>query len=886
MYVSDNVKYKTRPDLCIANEYFESCFIEIEKNNQKNSIAGVIYRSHTPIDDFIHNIGPVLEKINKEKKSCYIMGDFNIDLLKDDMHRPTHDYLDLIYANSFIPSIFKPTRKTENTATIIDNILTNECKCIHSAILVTDISDHLPTIFSSNSGEKYKNDSNKYYFSRSYTDANIEYFKKRLSNVNWVDILDGNDPNQDYSSFVKTFSDLYNECIPMKKCKIKKKNNPQSPWITKGLLKSINIKNKLYKQYLKCPDKNRLQKFKTYRNKLNNLIRKSKREYYYNKFHSVRNNMQQTWKTINCIIGRGKSKKQQCKFKTENNDHITDPNIIASHFNNFFVNIGPKLASKIHHDGKHFYEYLTDPLSTSMYLAPVVEMDIIKIVNKFNPKKSPGHDDIGNFIVKRVINVIAEPLCTIFNLSLSTGIVPDDLKLAKVVPIYKKDAPDVFSNYRPVSVLPCFSKILERLVFNRCMAYIDKSNILNKKQFGFRPNHSTYMAIIDLVDKVCNAVEKSETTIGIFLDLSKAFDTIDHDILLYKLEYYGFRGIVYDWFKDYLNNRKQFVSYQSVKSDFSNIRCGVPQGSILGPLLFILYINDITATSSVLEFILFADDTTILYSNPKLENNIDVVNKELLEVNNWVKANKLSVNASKTNYMILGTQNATCKYADNVKIALDGMILDRVNKTKFLGLVIDENLTWKYQIDAISKTISRNIGVLNKLKYFVPDQILYTLYCTLVMPYVNYGILLWGNAANVYLEKIFKLQKWALRTISNSHYRCHSSPLFSKYNVMNVFDCYKLDLSIFMYKHYSSRLPCVFNNYFIKHTEIHNYHTRNAQDYSMPKTKKAFSQRSIRNTGPRQWNSLDQHLKLSKSVNHLRNQLKSKFISSYQVIIE
>ncbi len=187
------------------------------------------------------------------------------------------------------------------------------------------------------------------------------------------------------------------------------------------------------------------------------------------------------------------------------------------------------------------------------------------------------------------------------------------------------------------------------------MNYFDKNNILNEKQFGFRSNHSTYMAIIDLVDKITNAVEKNESTLGIFLDLSKAFDTIDHKILLYRLEYYGVRGIVLEWIKSYIQNRKQFVRYQTCDSDYKHIKYGVPQGSILGPLLFILYINDITSTTSLFEMILFADDTTLLYSHPNISSKINCINKELCEISNWFKANKLSVNANKTNNMILGT---------------------------------------------------------------------------------------------------------------------------------------------------------------------------------------------------------------------------------------
>ena len=253
------------------------------------------------------------------------------------------------------------------------------------------------------------------------------------------------------------------------------------------------------------------------------------------------------------------------------------------------------------------------------------------------------------------------------------------------------------------------------------------------------------MAIIQLVDKINSAVERNKTTIGIFLDLSKAFDTIDHNILLYKLEHYGFRGIVLEWFKDYLSNRTQYVSYNKCESQSKQIVCGVPQGSILGPLLFILYVNDIVHTSKLLDFILFADDTTILYSSENISSKIRLINRELGEVSNWFKANKLSVNSSKTNYMVLDTPNMTSMndtYSTTAEVKTNQIILDdtkleRVQHAKFLGVLIDECLNWKSHIDYVSKIISRNIGVMNKLKYFIPIRILHV---------HEYGILVWGNA--------------------------------------------------------------------------------------------------------------------------------------------
>jgi len=238
-----------------------------------------------------------------------------------------------------------------------------------------------------------------------------------------------------------------------------------------------------------------------------------------------------------------------------------------------------------------------------------------------------------------------------FNLSISSGVCPNSLKIAKVIPIYKKDDSALVSNYRPISLLPSISKILEKIVHKRLYNFLNSNNLLIPNQYGFRKSHSTDYALIKLYDKIIHSLSNKEHTFGIFMDLSKAFDTINHEILINKLHNYGIRGTSLAWFKDYLKNRKQYVVYESEKSQELNITCGVPQGSILGPLLFILYINDIVKSSQLLTFIIFADDTNILYSHKDLNTAISTLNNELSKIQLWFKCNKLSLNIRKTNFM-------------------------------------------------------------------------------------------------------------------------------------------------------------------------------------------------------------------------------------------
>jgi hypothetical protein len=316
-------------------------------------------------------------------------------------------------------------------------------------------------------------------------------------------------------------------------------------------------------------------------------------------------------------------------------------------------------------------------------------------------------------VIKKTGSSIAVPLAHICNLSFICSQVPSGMKTAKVTPIYKSDAQDEFSNYRPISLLPNFSKILEKLMFNRMVEFLDKHKILYEHQYGFRQNYSTEYALIELSDKIAQSIDKKKLMIGIFVDLSKAFDTLNHEILLSKLAHYGIRGVSNEWFRSYLSNRNQFVVFNNVLSAKSKITTGVPQGSILGPLLFLLYINDICNSSQILHFILYADDTNIFYSSENINELCTTINNELRCVMQWFITNRLSVNIKKTNFVIFGTQ-AKIKYISKCKIFMENIEIVQTNTAKFLGVLIDSNLSWKCHIDYITKKVAKSVGIIKK----------------------------------------------------------------------------------------------------------------------------------------------------------------------------
>ena len=603
-------------------------------------------------------------------------------------------------------------------------------------------------------------------------DKNMKTFLTKLSKLDFQNVINCENVNTSYNLFTAIYQNTMIESFPLV-TKLCFKQAKHDPWITPDIITKAKIKSKLYKCKQINPSKSNSDKYKQFNNDFNKLKRTAKHTYYNNILETHKNDIKKTWVIINNVLGR-KGPPQTPAFMAFGNDKITCKKSIANTFNSFFLDSVSQILKNIPSTDKTFETYLPNPMKNSLFIDFVEPYDIQIAINEFKPKTSSGFDEISCKLLKLSAPYIIKPLVHIINTSFASGIVPDATKVAKVIPIFKGGDPCSASNYRPVSILPAFSKIFEKIMYMKTIKYLNKYNLLYTHQYGFRAKHNTLQPIIHLLDHIAKA-NSSKTvnyTLALFCDLSKAFDVIDHNILLHKLWNYGIRGTALKWYKSYLSNRTQFTNYCNFNSPRLNILQGVPQGSILGPLLFLIYVNDIGFSQNV-NIVSFADDTTMYMTSNSLSNLYAEANENIKDLYAWFSSNKLFLNANKTKYMIFSPPNIKVS-TSHLSIEINGNALERVSEEtegkyiKFLGIRMDEHLSWRYHTEYVSSKISRALFSIKQLKYALPTTCLCNLYKALIHLYISNGIQIWGNASQNYLNDIIRLQKRSIRIVDKA----------------------------------------------------------------------------------------------------------------------
>ena len=471
-------------------------------------------------------------------------------------------------------------------------------------------------------------------------------------------------------------------------------------------------------------------------------------------------------------------------------------------------------------------------------------------------------------------HIIAPIISHLINLYCQQGYFPNNLKLGCITPIYKSGDREKVNNYRPVCSLSPFSKIIEKAINNCMVKFIDKHNIFSKTQYGFRKNMGTDTALSNFTDTIQKALNEKKHTISVFLDLSKAFDVINHNILKMKLGYYGFRGKFLDFLMCFVRDRKYFVHVNGIDSETKIVNIGVPQGSTLGPLLFLLYVNDMAYISELLHLLQFADDSTITYSSHNLDIALEHMETEFRHILDWLAANKLIINLSKTHLMVFTNRVRP----QSISINANGHTINEITQTKFLGIILDNKLCWDAHIKHVTLKVSKTISLFRILKWTLPTNILKMLYYTMVFPYFNYCNAVWGGAANTHINQLVLLQKKCIRNICKVGYLDHTAPLFKELKILKIEQIFHINCGKFIYQCYNNINYADFRTRLVQHNDIHDYSTRNKYNLISQAGRLYQFDNSSLNAGISIWNKLPHKIKACKSFPVFKSNLKEHIL--------
>ena len=841
LYIHESLNVSVVEEISECSTNIECLFLKTTNTTQP-LILGVVYRPNDGNkDEFYEHLNSIFEQL--PKSGVFVMGDFNINLLSK---TACNKFEDCFLSGGFAPLISTFTHERPGTKkSCIDNILANSTdKVTLSGTISDNLTHHLPIFQFSNFKVKINDAIEKHVQYYDFSNQNVNNFVQNLAkDLEDIPVTDN------FEIFTDTFMTNLDKNCKLKVPRTTKRTPLNNPWITEGIIQACHRKHELKAEWKKTISKDKPngdqtlhQLFSTYRRTLKHIINTAKSSYRSKQIADNKEDKRKTWKIINEL--RGKSKQQMKPSFVIDNKRIIDRRIIANKFNEYFNSIAARLNESIAEIDisdtkfKSFQDYMSPQLNNSLALFNCTADEIMEIISDLDNNKS---SDIPVRVVKKASHIISPVLSEHFNNFMNDGVFPDVLKVGKVTPVYKKDDPEAIENYRPISTLPVFGKIFEKIIYTRLYSFLQSQNILHKNQYGFRKSHSTSHAINYSVTHINNYIKQRHHVLGIFIDLSKAFDTIDHSKLLFKLDKYGIRGMAHQLLKSYLSNRLQYTNTLGENSKKLTITYGVPQGSVLGPLLFLIYVNDITNCSNYADFILFADDTNIFVEGPTPKEAYHKANIVLKSVSTYMMHNKLHINMSKCCYIHFeppsGTKTDKTKpeEAASLTLKLNNIPLKKVTSTKFLGVIIDNKLSWGPHIKDLKRKLNYSISTLSRIKNCIPEDLHKDLYYTLFESHLTYCITVWGNVPQYQINELLVVQKKCIRILFGDfeaykdkfktcararslpkanqilgpefYKKEHTKPLFKKHGILAIQNLYSYHCFMEVFKILKFRTP-------------------------------------------------------------------------------
>ena len=807
-----------------------------------------------------------IENVFAISNNVILMGDFNINMLsRNNLTERVNEMCNIFHMKQLIKD---PTRVTPNSQTLIDLIfVSNTMGNLDSGIHSVGLSDHsLVYVILDIERTKHKSTVTKF---RSFRKFNEDKFREDLCNCNWDDITNNQNIERAWEDFRKTFNNICNKHAPF--ISVRRKING-APWITEEYLclarerDFFKRKHNLAGGEEEEKKKEYWKKYKYFRNKANIMNTKLKKTYYNNMIDKAGNDLKKTWKVMKDLLGnKNKSHNFECLI---DGDKIQNTEQLANEFNKHFSEVSHNYSPSI----GSMHDIDVNEMGTLKYLQCKFQFSeisieyVMKELQSLDCSKSVGVDGMHPKLLKCASEIISKPLAKIFNNSLNSSDIPIEFKTAKITPIHKGNSKIDINNYRPISVLPIPSKILERAVHDQFYKYLNDNFVLSDCQSGFRKFFSTATSVCDIQEYLLNNMNEGYYTTAIMLDLKKAFDLIPHTLIIKKLPYYGVTGKELRWFENYLTNRKQCVVIDGTTSDYRPVKSGVPQGSILGPLLFCLFINDIANVklSESSKLSLYADDTALFFRS-KVKSDLETIAQSQFNVIcKWLKLNRLILNVSKTKVMLFA-RKSKIKYM-KLEIYYDNHKLEMVDNFKYLGIILDSRLDWSQHFSYIKMKISKAIGCIRRIKTFLTRKTIINLYYAMILPHIDYCCTSWGIYSQTNIDKLQRLQNKYIRLVYGVSRYTSVSSYQSELNWQPIGERIKYQCCVLVFKILNGQAP----SYLIKLVNERPvlYYTRYALNSPLfvPQVRTEYKKRCFSYYGPYWFNKLPVSIQNASSI--------------------
>ncbi len=890
------IKNKIKTTEILHNYHYEGIIeticIKASCNNFKYQIINIYRPPHKNPDElrlFFTTFSELIDRISDSNLPTFVIGDLNINAFEctNSTSNASH-LLDIMIYNGFVNSTLKATRITDSSYSLIDFFFTkNYIQNIYkSLVLVSDISDHFLTITSFKTKIKTKFKKEKNFQKRLVDNERLQSLSNALMIQDWSLVKSSDDVNEAYALFLNIFLDLYDFHCPVKTFKNNHKTVPQQPYVNQHLLNCRAFKNYLYSIQKTHPTPENINRFKIYRNELRRSFRRAKNEYFKKEIREAGRDGKKIWSILRMAMGINKIR-EETDFLNINGEKIEGEQEISEHFNDYFSNLGTNLREEIPKTRIDFRYFLPERSIDEIVIPPLTELKTFHLITSAPPKNSTDSDDISMKTLIHCAGPLSVPLCYLYNLSLSSGKYPEKMKISKCIVLFKGgdiNSPDCF---RCVSLISNLSKPYEKYLYSCIYDFLENKNFFSLFQFGFRKSISTAHNILNLSNIITETLANNEVCCALLIDIKKCFDLVDRRILFEKLNHYGIRGLTLQLLISYFENRKQKVFFKGRYSNLREIIIGILQGSCLGPLLFLIFINDLDKATALALSQLFADDNILIAKSHNITSLINKLQEIIPLIVSWYSANNLIINGKKTKVLLFTSPRHnftpeeielrvnlpvyinTNHFDENLPEKITKLSLisnENENKenryAKHLGCLLDEKLKFKYHFDNLHKRLQKAIFSLKIMKHILDKQhlrILYNAYCKSIL---DYSCFVFTAVTRETINPILILQKQCVRIIAKSNNSlAHTLPLFKQLQILPFKDMVTYNACLFMYQIKNKTAPKVFHTTWQYNIDIHRYPTRNNENFRTLTHQHTYIMNSPLYKFPRLFNNLPNHIK-------------------------